>query len=317
MKIVLMEPLSVSEEKIAGLSKSLTDAGHEFTAYDTVASDSQEMADRAKDADVLLIANHPLPGEVIRQCRNLKYISVAFVGIDHIDTEECRKKGIHISNAAGYCDDAVAELALGLTLDCLRNITEVDGVTRKGGTKAGLVGHELKGKTVGIIGTGGIGCRAAELYKAFGCRLLGYSRTERQRAKDAGVTYVSLERLLAESDIVTIHTPLTAETSGLMNQERIALMKPGAILVNTARGGVVDAQALAQALQEGKLGAAGIDVFETEPPLSPDEALLHAPHTVVTPHVAFATVESLERRAEITFANVEKWFLGEIQNQML
>lgn len=317
MKIVLMEPLSVSEEKIAQLSKSLTAGGHEFVFYDTVASDPAEMTERARDADVLLIANHPLPGEVIRECRNLKYISVAFVGIDHIDTQACREKGIHISNAAGYCDDAVAELALGLALDCLRNITAVDGAARRGGTKAGLVGHELKGKTVGIIGTGGTGCRVAELYQAFGCRLLGYSRTERQRAKDAGVTYVNLETLLGESDIVTIHTPLTDKTAKLMNQERIALMKPGAIFINTARGGVADSQALARALEDGRLGAVGTDVFDVEPPLPEDTPLLQAPRTVVTPHVAFATVESLERRAEITFDNVEKWLTGTLKNQML
>lgn len=317
MKIVLLEPLSVSEDKLAALAETLTGAGHEFVSYGTVASDASEMLERAKDADVLMIANHPLPGEVIRQCSNLKYISVAFVGIDHIDTKACQEKGIHISNAAGYCDDAVAELALGLALDCLRNITAVDGVARKGGMKAGLVGHELKGKTVGIIGTGGTGCRVAELYKAFGCRLLGYSRTERQRAKDAGVSYVSLEELLKESDIVTIHTPLTEETRNLMNEERIALMKPTAVFINTARGGVADSKALAKALQEEKLGAVGTDVFETEPPLPSDTPMLHAPRTVVTPHVAFATIESLERRAEITFDNVTKWFAGVVQNQML
>ena len=317
MKIVLMEPLSVSEETLAALAETLTGAGHEFVSYGTVAKDVPEMTERAKDADVLMIANHPLPGEVIRQCEKLKYISVAFVGIDHIDTKACQEKGIHISNAAGYCDDAVAELALGLALDCLRNITAVDAVARQGGTKAGLVGHELRGKTVGIIGTGGTGCRVAELYKAFGCKLLGYSRTERQRAKDAGVAYVGLEELLKESDIVTIHTPLTDETRCLIDQERIALMKPTAIFINTARGGVADSQALAQALQQGKLGAVGTDVFDVEPPLPTDTPLLHAPRTVVTPHVAFATVESLNRRAEITFDNVTKWFSGVVQNQML
>jgi len=317
MKIVLMEPLSVSESKIASLAGTLTAAGHEFTAYDTVAEDVPTMIERAQDADVLMIANHPLPGAVIEKCSKIQYISVAFVGIDHIDTAACKARNIHISNAAGYCDDAVAELALGLALDCLRNITTVDGIARKGGTKAGFAGHELKGKTVGIIGTGGTGCRVAELYKAFGCRLLGYSRTEKARAREIGITYVTLEELLRESDIVSIHTPLTGATRNMINSDRIAMMKPGAIFINTARGAVADSAALAEALKSGKLGAVGTDVFETEPPLPSDHPFLGAPRTVLTPHVAFATIESLERRAEITFDNVTKWFEGTLQNQML
>lgn len=317
MKIVLLEPLSVSEEKIRSLGKQLTDLGHTFTAYDTLAADEAEQVERAKDADVLIIANHPLSAAVIDQCPALKYISVAFVGIDHIGVDACKTRDIHISNAAGYCDDAVAELALGLALDCLRNITACDGILRQGGTKTGLVGHELRGRTVGIVGTGRTGCRAAELYKAFGCRVLGYSRTQRKQAKAIGIEYVSLEELLAQSDIVSLHTPLTEATKGLLSRERIALMKPTAIVINTARGGVVDSAALAEALKAGKLGAVGTDVFEMEPPVPADHPLLSAPRTVLTPHVAFATLESLDRRAEIVFDNVLQWMDGNLQNQML
>lgn len=317
MKIVLMEPLSVSRETIDRLAAPLKQAGHSFTAYDTVATEPHELIQRAQDADILMIANHPLPDEVIEACPHLKYISVAFVGIDHVGQAACKARQIHVSNAAGYCRDAVAELALGLALDCLRNISACNQVVRSQGTKAGLVGHELHGRTVGIVGTGDTGIRTAQLYKAFGCRVLGYSRSRRQLALDSGVEYVSLEQLLKESDIVSLHTPLNESTQNLINAQRVAMMKEGAILINTSRGPVVDAQAVADALNSGHLGALGTDVFEVEPPVPEDHPFFGAKNVVATPHVAFATAESLDRRAEITFDNVVKWLEGTLQNQML
>lgn len=317
MNIVLMEPLSVSAQTLERFSAPLKQAGHSITAYDTFAVETEEMIARAKNADVLMIANHPLPDAVIEACPKLRYISVAFVGIDHVGQTACKARDIHISNAAGYCRDAVAELALGLALDCLRNISACNNVVRKGGTKVGLVGHELSGRTVGIVGTGDTGIRTAQLYKAFGCRVLGYSRSQRQLALDSGVEYVSLEQLLQMSDIVSVHTPLNENTRNLINAERVAMMKPGAILVNTSRGPVVESQAVADALKAGHLAALGTDVFETEPPVPEDHPFFGAPNVVATPHVAFATIESLERRAAITFDNVVKWMAGTLQNQML
>ena len=179
------------------------------------------------------------------------------------------------------------------------------------------MGHELRGRTVGVIGTGRIGQAAARLFRAFGCSLLGYSRTVRQDAEEAGIRYVSLDELLAQSDIVTIHTPLTDETRNLLSKEKIALMKESAILINTSRGPVVDNAALAEALNEGRLAGAGIDVFDGEPPLQADYPLLHARNAVCTPHVGFATVESIDRRAEIVFDNVDKWMKGILQNRTL
>lgn len=317
MKIVLLEPLGVSKEKNEKLAEPFVKAGHEVTPYYTLAADEAEQLERVKDADVIIMANHPLTAGVIEQCENLKYISVAFVGIDHIGKDACLAKGISISNAAGYCDDAVAELSIGLALDCLRNISAVDDVIRRGGTKDGLVGHELRGRTVGVIGTGRIGQAAARLFKAFGCQLLGYSRTVRSEAEAEGIRYVSLDELLAQSDIVTVHTPLTDETKNLLSKEKIALMKETAILINTSRGPVVDNIALAEALNEGRLAGAGIDVFDGEPPLAEDYPLLHAKNAVCTPHVGFAAIESIDRRAEIVFDNVAKWMEGTVQNKML
>lgn len=317
MKIVMLEPLGVSEETIGQFSKQLKEQQHEFIAYDSVTKDVEELKKRAQGADALIIANNPLPGEVIRSVDNLKFISVAFTGIDHVDKAACIEKGVKLSNAAGYSTEAVAELVIGMIISKLRNIVECNTVIRQGKTKDGLVGFELAGKTVGIVGTGAIGLRTAELLKAFGCKLLGYNRTEKQEGKDLGIQYVSLEELLRESDIITLHTPLTEETKSLINRENINLLKPNALLVNCARGPVIDIEAVAEALKEKKFAGAAIDVFEIEPPLPTNHVLFDADNALLTPHVAFATKESMVRRAEITFNNIYSWLEGKQINKMI
>lgn len=309
MKIVLLEPLGIGKDVLDALAAQLTKEGHSFTAYDTVTTDPAELTARADDADVLMIANHPLPGEVIRADKNLKFVSVAFVGIDHVDVEACKEKGVGISNTGGYCTDAVAELAVGLALDCLRNITLCNAAVQKGKGKGTLAGHELAGKTVGIIGTGAIGCRTAEIFKAFRCRLIGYSRSPRPEAEALGIERMSLDDVMRQADIVSVHTPLTPDTKGLIGMKEIRLMKQGAILINTARGPVVDTSALAAALKEGKI-CAGIDVYEKDPPLPAGHPLLGVPNLVCTPHVGFDTRESIDRRAEMAFENVTAWMAG-------
>ena len=307
MNIVLLESLGVSEELLHECAKPFLDAGHTFTAYEKN-TDPAVQIERAKDADVIMIANMPLSGEVIRACNHLKYIDVAFTGVDHVDLAAAKEKSIAVSNAAGYSTQAVAELSIGMMLSLLRNIPQVDARCREGKTKDGLVGSELGSKTVGIVGTGAIGLRTAQLLKAFGCRVLAYAPHEKEAAKGL-VEYVSLETLLRESDIVSLHCPL--------NAERIAMMKPTAILINVARGPVVDSEALADALNSGKLAGAGIDVFETEPPLDPNHPLLHAKNTLVTPHVAFASTQSMEARAHIVFDNIRAWMDGNQKNIIL
>ena len=315
MKIVLLESLGVSEETLAACAKPLTDAGHTFVAYpkDT---DPQVQIERAKDADILMIANMPLSGEVIRACKNLKFIDVAFTGIDHVDLAAATEMGIKVSNAAGYSTQAVAEIALCMMLSLLRNIPQVEQRCRQGQTKDGLVGCELLGKTVGIIGAGAIGCRTAELCRAFGCRILGYKRHVTGN-EPSFIEFVSLDELLKNSDIVSLHCPINQESKHLINAQSIAKMKKGAYLINTARGPVVDSQALAYALNSGYLAGAGIDVFEQEPPLSTDHPLLHSKNTIVTPHVAFASAESMVARAEIVFDNIQSYLSGNQKNIIL
>ena len=316
MKIILMEPLGISEDTLKRLSDTLIEQGHTFKSYDTVTTDTDELIERAEDAEVLIIANHPLSGEVIRADKNLKLVSVAFVGIDHVDVEACKENGVLISNTGGYCDDAVAELAIGLTLDCLRNITLSNAAVQQGEGKGSLAGHELFGKTVGIVGTGAIGIRTATIFKAFGCKLIGFNRSEKTAAKTLGLEYMPLIDVMANADIISVHTPLTPETKGLIGEKEIAAMKYGAIIVNTARGPVIETEALVKALREGRIKA-GIDVFEKDPPLPENHPLIGAPNLVCTPHVGFDTRESIDRRADMVFENVTSWMSGNQIRKML
>lgn len=314
MKIVVLEPLGVSEKEIREIAKPILDKGHEIEVHKDRNLDLEVLKKRAEGAEVLVLANMPLKGEVIASDEKLKMISIAFTGVDHVDLKTCKDKNLMVCNAAGYSTPSVAELAYGLIFAVLRNIVSLDKATREGKTKDGYSQSDLAGKTLGVIGTGAIGRKVAEVALAFGCKVLAYNRTEKQELKDKGVTYVSLEELLSQSDIVSLHTPLTEATKGLINAERLSMMKPNAILINTARGPIVDNNALADALKEGKIAGAGIDVFDIEPPLALDYALLSAPNTVVAPHIGFATKEAMVRRAHITFGNIEKWLEGKPQN---
>lgn len=315
MNIVLLESLGISPERLSEYARPLVEAGHTFNAYPRDL-DIQVQIERAREADVIIIANMPLRGEVIRACKHLKFIDVAFTGVDHVDLEAARECGVKVSNAAGYSTQAVAELALCMMLSLLRNVPQVAGRCRQGKTKDGLVGCELRGKTVGIVGAGAIGTRTAELCKAFGCRVLGNKRHLTGK-EPSFIEFMPLEELLSRSDIVSLHCPLTAETRQLINADRLGMMKQGAYLINTARGGVVDSAALAEALKNGHLAGAGIDVFETEPPLDPAHPLLQAPNVLATPHVAFASEESMEARAAIVFSNLSNWMDGKQENVIL
>ena len=314
MKIVIIEPLGITPEKLAEATAAVKARGHEIVAYDTKEEDQDKLAERGKDADIIIIANQPFRKNVIEKCKNLKLLSVAFTGVDHIDVDFCKEKGICVCNATGYSTNAVAELAFGLAISVLRNIPACDAVCRKEGTKAGLVGCELFGKTFGVVGTGAIGSKVAKIAQAFGCKVVAYSRTVKPEMQGAGIEYLSLEEVLKVSDIVSLHVPLNDKTKGLIGEKEIALMKKNAILLNTARGPVVDSEALAKALNEERIAGAGIDVFEMEPPVPAEHPLLHSKHTVVTPHVAFASHEALFTRAQIVSENILKWEDGKPQN---
>lgn len=314
MNIVLLESLSISDNVLQKYIKILEKNGHNFTYYERN-DDVNLQKERVKNADVLMLANMPLKGEVIRACKNLKYINIAFTGVDHVDVKTAREMGIKLSNASGYSNDSVAELTICMMLSLLRNIPQVDTRCRAGKTKDGLVGCELKGKTVGIVGTGAIGMTVAKLCHAFGCKIVAYNGFSHKENSDL-ITYLPLKEMLEVSDIVTLHCPLTEKSKKLINKEALSFMKKSAVLINAARGGVVDTEALADSLNNGKISGAGIDVFETEPPLDINHPLLKTPNTIVTPHIAFATKESMEKRAEIVFENLNQFLAGNHINKV-
>ena len=307
-KVAILESLGISEELLAELEAPFVESGCEFVSYARTA-DTAVLKEEVKDADAVILANMPFPAEVIEAGEKLKYIDIAFTGVDHVGLAAAKERGITASNASGYSNEAVAELALGMVLSIYRNLRAVEDRAREGGTKDGLIGLEIKGKTVGIIGLGKIGSRSAELFHAFGADILASSRTVHDDAPSY-VKQVPMDELLSSSDIVVLHCPLNDSTRGMIDREKLARMKKSAVLINVARGPVVVTADLAAALTEGTIAAAGIDVFDTEPPLPENEPLLNAPNALVTPHVAFATQESMDLRAGIVFDNLKAYLDG-------
>jgi len=313
MKIAMLEPIAVPETLLAELAAPLLAAGHEVVLCTAPLSADVKLA-RAKDADVLMIANSPLATDFIAQCSNVRLISVAFTGVDHLPKEACIAQNIAVCNAQGYATIAVRDLVFGMAFSLMRNLIPCNDVVRRLGTKDGLVGNEIAGKTFGIVGYGQIGSAVAKVAKALDCDVIAYTRSKQLGETDGVARFVSFDEVLAASDILSLHTPLTAETKTMFGAEQFAKMKSTAILINAARGPVVDSAALAAALNEGQIAAAGIDVFDIEPPLNADEPLLAAQNTILAPHIGFATKESMIKRAHIVFANVQRWLDGNPQN---
>lgn len=314
MRIKLLEPLNVPESLIEELAAPIKEAGHEFVYYDEKTTDVDELAERSADADIVMIANNPYPKEAFEDAKDLQLINVAFTGVDHVDQAAAKEQDVKIANAAGYSNTAVAELVIGLAINVLRKIAVGNETIQDGEDVVIYQGNEIRGKTVGIIGTGAIGLEVAKLFKAFGANLIGYNNSEKEEAKELGLEYVSLDELLEQSDIVTLHLPMNEETRNTLSREKLELMKESAILLNAARGPIVDNEALADLLNEGKIAGAGIDVFDMEPPIPADYPLLSAKNAVLTPHIAFLTDESMVARAHIAFDNTMKFIEGSPQN---
>ena len=205
----------------------------------------------------------------------------------------------------------MSDLVFGMLISLYRNLESCGKGVRDRKTKDGLIGFELEGKNFGVIGTGAIGTRVLSIAQAFGCKTYAYSRTEKEIE---GVTYTDLETLLSTCDIVSVHVPLTNETRGMLNAENLKLMKPSAVLINTARGPVVDAEALTSCLNDCLIAGACVDVFDIEPPLSKDMPLLQAKNLIATPHIGFATKEALVKRAKMVFENIQAFADGTPKN---
>ncbi|MFW6019495.1 MAG: NAD(P)-dependent oxidoreductase [Bacteroidales bacterium] len=314
MKAIAVDPLNISTGQYQSIQKELYEAGHDFYMYPDRNENSDAIVERAKDADIMIISNIPVTKKMLDNLPNLKLLNVAFTGVDHIALDACRQKGINVCNAAGYSTIAVSELTIGLTIDVLRKITSLEKHTRHQQGREGFLGREIAGKTAGIIGTGAIGSRTAYILKAMGAKVIAYSRTEKKELINTGIEYVSMEKLLQDSDIISLHLPSTKETHHLISEKQLSIMKDSSVLINTARGPIVDYNALSNALKEGTISGAGIDVYEKEPPIDPEHSLLKAPNTVLVPHIAYATHEAMALRADIVKNNIIQYAKGSPQN---
>lgn len=272
----------------ADLADKLARFGQVFVADDS----------KVPEADVILVRSKTkVRGEYLDRAQNLKLVIRGGVGIDNIDVETCKQRGILVRNTPEASAIAVAEMAMALMLAVVRHIPAADHGTRAGEwPKKALGGTELNGKTLGLIGIGNIGTEVARRAGAFGMRVLAYDIREGMTSDVAEL--VDLDTLLAQADFLSLHVPAVEGTIGFVNADLIARMKPGAILINTARGKCVDEAAVAKALADGRLGGAGLDVYCSEP-VPNDSPLLTAPNTVLAPHLGASTSENMDRIGEI------------------
>ncbi|MFP6641790.1 MAG: D-glycerate dehydrogenase, partial [Myxococcota bacterium] len=255
---------------------------------------------------LICLVGDPIDADLIQGCETLKVVSSCSVGVDHIDLAAASARGVPVGHTPGVLTETTADLTFALMLAAARRVAEGDVFVRSGGWKAApgwglasFLGVDLHGATLGIVGLGGIGQAVARRATGFGMRVMGWSRSSNSFP---GIERVSLPELLSQSDFVSIHLALAAETRGLLDAEAIAQMKPGAVLVNTARGGIVDDRALARALAGGKLAAAGLDVFDGEP-IGSEHPLAALDNVVLTPHIGSASIRTRMRMAELSVEN--------------
>lgn len=289
----------------------------EVTLYPRTESEAEAIA-RIGDNEIVLVNKVPITENILNACPNIKMISVQATGYNIVDTAACAKRGIPVCNVPDYGTAAVAQFTLALMLELCHRIGHHDAVVHDGKWCASPTfcfwdtpQMELGGKTLGIIGFGRIGQATAKLAHAFGMRIITNSRTRKET--DYPVEYVDTDTLLARSDFISLHCPLFAENSKMVNAEFIRKMKEGAFLINTARGGLLDEQAVADALASGKLAGAAVDVV-TEEPMKEYNPLLNAPNCIITPHIAWAPKESRQRLLDCCVENIRAFIQGKPRN---
>lgn len=316
MKAVILESYVMEEGDLdwSGVKALVPDT----TSY--VRTDYADIAPRIGDAELVLINKSRIDEAVLAQCPNLKWVGIIATGTDNIDLEACRRHGVAVANVPGYSTYSVAQMTFSLLLAICQCAQRYDRAVKAGYWQLGIPAEygllpqvELLGKTFGIYGYGSIGRQTARIAKAFGMEVLVCTRTVRPEYDADGVEFVDFDTLLARSDVLSLHCPATPETRGLMSREALAKMKPGAILLNTARGALVDEEDVADALESGKLAFYGADAFATEP-LPSQSRLRSLPGAVLTPHIAWTTKEALQRLMDITTGNLRSFLAGKGEN---
>jgi len=270
----------------------------------------EEMVEAVRDYDGIVLGNEKLDAEVLKNAVRLKIVARHGVGVDNVDLKAATEKGIVVTYTPQANSDSVAEYTVALILNIMRMIPKLHNTTAAGGWSR-ILGYELMGKTVGIVGFGGVGKRVAKKLSGFDVKILVYDPyVGEEEVKRLGGEPATLEELLKNSDIVTLHVTLTSETRHLMNGERLKLMKNTAYLINTSRGAVVDEEALYRALKERWIAGAALDVFEQEP-LDPKNPLLALDNIIVTPHNANFTLEALRRTDLMNAEDLKRFFSGQ------
>ncbi len=319
MKIVVMDPgiMNLGDIRWDYLSKY-----GDLTVYDCEDSlkTHEEVIEAMRDAEIAVIHQSEIKMDLLEACTKIKYISLTSVGFDMAQTDAmkyARQKGIAISNLAGYGPMTIAQHAMALLLELTNHVGEFRTEVTEGRWRASkdIAGNtnrlsmmELSGKTLGIVGYGKIGSSVATLARAFGMHVLTFSPYSTESAKQE-IEHVSFDALLAASDVISLHCPLTKDTAGIINAEVIAKMKDGVLLINTARGGLINEADLADALKNGKIRAAGVDVVSKEP-IRPENPLLGIPNCVITPHAAWVSNETRQRMVYCIGDNIEAYLKG-------
>lgn len=315
MKIVVLDGSALNP---GDLSYDCLKQFGEVTLYQHTDSE-EEAIRRIGENEIVLVNKVPITENVLNACPNIQLICVQATGYNIVDCAACAKRNIPVTNVPSYGTAAVAQFTFALMLELCHRIGHHDHAVHQGKWCQcsnfcfwDTPQMELAGKTLGIIGFGRIGQAVAKLAQAFGMHVLAYNRTQRKE-HHALAEYVDLDTLYARSDIISLHCPLFQNNSGLINEESIRKMKDGAILINTARGGLLDEAAVAHALSSGKLRAAAVDVLSEEP-MKRDNPLLTAPNCIITPHIAWAPMESRQRLLDCVVENIRMFLAGTPQN---
>ena len=315
MKIVILDGYTLNPGDLSW--DELKQSG-DVEIYDR--TPQEKVVERAKDAEVVFTNKTPLGEDLLKQLPRLKFIGVLATGYNVINIEVAKQQGIVVSNVPGYGTPSVVQMTFALLMELTLHVQHHSNTVREGKWSASkdfcywdypLV--ELANKTLGIIGFGDIGGKVADVATAFGMSIIGNSRTQTDQSHRKNFRWVSVTELLEQSDVVSIHCPLTPETKGLINKENLQLMKPSAYLLNTSRGPVIVDHDLADALNNDVIAGAGIDVLSTEPPPA-GNPLFTAKNCIITPHIAWATKEARSRLMDITVNNLNAFLKGEPVN---
>ena len=314
MKLIVLDADTLGKD----LSLKPLEAFGECVCYPS--TPPELVAERIKDSDVLVLNKIKLNRENLPAAKNLKLICVAATGYDNIDTVFCKEHGIAVCNVPDYSSNSVAQLTSAIVLALSVHLSSYTDFVKTGAYSSSGVAnrltpvyYELAGLTWGVVGLGNIGKKVAAVAEALGCKVIACKRTP-----EDGYTCTDIDTLCKEADIITLHTPLTPDTINLINQERIAMMKDGVILVNAARGAVTDETAIAEAVKNGKIGGFGADVYTAEPfpTTHPFDAIKDLPQVCLTPHMAWGSYEARNRCLGVIVSNIRAFFRNQIQNRV-